>query len=314
MSNEFSFTSLLSLIKRNFKLLAALALISAIAGAIFSGPSFIKPKYKSHMAVFPLNIVPVSIESETEQVQQFFLATSIKDSVIEKFDLYEHWDISREGAKAEYWMDLEYQTNVSVSRSQYESIIIKVMDYSPDTAKLMVDEILKQYNLLVQSYWITKGQEYMEAADKALARRTSYIDSLQQRLEFISKEHGVIEYEMQTKEVTKSYYEMLRSGASQQKMEEVSIMLDKLKQFGPEFLKISTILKENMFFYSQWMDKRDRYYFETQANLRFYNLVEEAKVAVKKSYPVRWMIVLSSVLGTLFLALILLAQFDRPKS
>ena len=78
--------------------------------------------------------------------------------------------------------------------------------------------------------------------------------------------------------------------------------------------KISILLKEYMFFYAQWTDKRDNYYFETQSNFRFYNLVEVPKAAVKKSYPVRWVIVLSSVLGTLLLALILLAQFDRPKS
>lgn len=314
MSNEFSFTSLMQLIKRNFKLLAVLVIISTVLSVIFSGPTFIRPKYKSTMAVFPLNIVPVSIESETEQVQQFFLASSIKDSVIAKFNLYEHWDIEEEGEKAEYWMDLEYQTNVSISRSQYESIIVKVMDYDPDTAKLMVDEILKQYNFLVQRFWRTKGEEYMEAATRALKKRTSYIDSLQTRLEVISKEYGVIEYEMQTKEVTKSYYEMLRGGANSAKMEEVSILLDNLKNYGPEFLKISTLLKEYMFFYSQWVDKRDNFYFETQADLRFYNLVEEPKVAVKKSYPVRWVIVVSSVMATLFLALILLAQFDRPKS
>jgi hypothetical protein len=69
-----------------------------------------------------------------------------------------------------------------------------------------------------------------------------------------------------------------------------------------------------MYFYSQFVDKRDNYYWETQADLRFYNLVEEAKVAVKKSYPVRWVIVVSTIMATLFLALILLAQFDRPKS
>ncbi len=304
----------MQLVKRNFKLLAVLAIVSALAGAFFSGPTFIKPKYKSTMAVFPLNIVPVSIESETEQVQQFFLATSIKDSVIKNFDLYKHWEIDEEGDKAAYWMDLEYQSNVSISRSQYESVVIKVMDYSPDTAKLMADEILKQYNILVQRFWRSKGEEYMIAASRALEKRSKYIDSLQQRLEVISKEYGVIEYEMQTKEVTKSYYEMLRGGANDAKMKEVSLMLDNLKNYGPEFLKISTLLKEYMFFYSQWVDKRDNFYFETQADLRFYNLVEEAKVAVKKSYPVRWVIVLSTVLATLFLALILLAQFDRPKS
>jgi hypothetical protein len=314
MSNEFSFRSLLKLIKQNFKLLAVLAIVSAIAGAIFSGPQFIRPKYKSTLVVFPLNIFPVSIESETEQSQQLFLGSSIRDSVIEKFNLWDHWNISREDDKAAYWMDLEYQTNISISRSQFESIVVKVMDYSPDTAKLMAEEILIQYNNLASYNYRSKAEEYLAAANKTLEKRTAYIDSLQSRLQELAVNYGVLEYEMQTKELTKSYYEMMRSGASKEKMNEVSLLLDNLKKYGGESLKLATLLKEYMLFYAESVDTRDLYYLETQSNFRFYNLVEAPKAAVKKSYPVRWIIVLSSVLVTLLFAIILLAQFNRPKA
>jgi capsule polysaccharide export protein KpsE/RkpR len=303
----------LQIIKRNYKLLLILTIVAAIAGAVFSGPTFIRPKYKSTMVVFPLNIFPTSIESETEQSQQLFLASSIKDAVIEKFNLWEHWRISKDDPKAAFWMDLEYQTNISISRTQYESVIVEVLDFSPDTAKLIADEILIKYNELAQNLFESKGQEYLDAANRALRKRTIYIDSLQNRLEELSQEHGILEYEMQTKELTKSYYELLRSGANSAKMKEVGDMLDNLKKYGPEFQKISVLMKEYMIFYAGWTDKRDNYYFETQTRFRFYNLIEEPHVPVKKSYPVRWLIVVSSVLGTMLLALILLAQFDRIK-
>lgn len=314
MSNEFSFRSLLKLVKRNFKLLAILTIVSAIAGTIFSGPQFIRPKYKSTLVVFPMNIFPVSIESETEQAQQIFLASGIRDSVIEKFNLWDHWNISKEDEKAAYWMDLEYQTNISISRSQYESVVVKVLDYSPDTAKLIADEILLQYNSIASEYFRSKGQEYLNAANAALEKRTAYIDSLQNRLQQISMDYGILEYEMQTKELTRSYYEMLRSGSSKDRLNEINQMLDNLKKYGGESLKIAVLLKEYTIFYAEFVDKRDLYYFETQSDFRYYNLVEAPKVAVKKSFPVRWIIVLSSVLATLLLAIILLAQFDRPKA
>jgi capsular polysaccharide biosynthesis protein len=314
MSNEFSFRSLLKLIKQNFKLLAVLAIVSALAGAIFSGPQFIRPKYKSTLVVFPVNIFPVSIESETEQSQQIFLASAIRDSVIEKFNLWDHWNISREDEKAAYWMDLEYQTNISISRSQFESIVVKVLDYSPDTAKFIADEILKQYNNLASGFFTTKAQEFLDAANVTLAKRTAYIDSLQNRLQELAVNYGVLEYEMQTKELTKSYYEMMRSGASKEKMNEVSLLLDNLKKYGGESLKLATLLKEYMLFYAESIDQRDLYFFETQSEFRYYNLIESPKVAVKKSFPVRWIIVLSSVLVTLLFAIILIAQFNRPKA
>jgi hypothetical protein len=314
MSNEFSFRSLLKLVKRNYKLLISLAIVSALASAFFSGPQFIRPKYKSTLVVFPINIFPVSIESETEQSQQIFLASAIRDSVIEKFDLWKHWDINRDGEKAEYWMDIEYQSNISISRSQYESVVVKVLDYSPDTAKLIADEILIQYNNIALGFYREKGKEYMDAANVTLKKRTAYIDSLQNRLQELGVEFGILDYEMQTKELTKSYYQMLRSGSSKEKLNEINLMLDNLKKYGGEFLKISVLLKEYMLFYAESVDTRDLYYYETVTNFRFYNLVEVPKAAVKKSYPIRWVIVLSSVIVTLLFAIILLAQFDRPKS
>lgn len=261
-----------------------------------------------------MNIFPVSIESETEQAQQIFLASSIRDSVIEKFNLWDHWGIARDADKASYWMDLEYQSNISISRSQYESVIVKVLDYSPDTAKLIADEILQQYNMIASDFFRSKGQEYLNAANASLVKRTAYIDSLQSRLQQIAVDYGVLEYEMQTKELTKSYYEMLRSGSSKERLNEINLMLDNLKKYGGESLKIAVLLKEYLVYYAEFVDKRDLYYFETQSDFRYYNLVESPKVAVKKSFPVRWIIVLSSVLITLLMAIILLAQFDRPKA
>lgn len=314
MSNEFSFKSLLKLVKKNYKLLTILAIVSALAAAFFSGPQFIRPKYKSTLVVFPINIFPVSIESETEQSQQIFLASAIRDSVIEKYNLWDHWNINRDGENAEYWMDIEYQSNISISRSQYESVVVKVLDYSPDTAKLIADEILIQYNNIALGFYRQKGQEYLDAANITLKKRTAYIDSLQNRLQELGVEYGVLDFEMQTKEVTKSYYEMLRTGASREKLNEINLMLDNLKQYGGESMKISVLLKEYMLFYAESLDMRDLYYYETISNFRFYNLIESPKAAVKKSYPVRWVIVLSSVIATLLVAIILLAQFDRPKS
>ena len=94
MTNEFTFSGLIEVIRRNSKTLLILTVVSAILGAIFSGPQFIKPKYKSLAIVYPVNIYPYSIESETEQMMQIFEASEIRDFIIRKYDLYKHWDIS----------------------------------------------------------------------------------------------------------------------------------------------------------------------------------------------------------------------------
>jgi capsular polysaccharide biosynthesis protein len=58
MNNEFTFSGLIQVIRRNSKTLLILSIVSAIVGVIFSGPQFIKPKYKSVAVVYPVNIFP----------------------------------------------------------------------------------------------------------------------------------------------------------------------------------------------------------------------------------------------------------------
>ena len=60
-------------------------LLSAILAGVFSGPTFITPKFESHAIVYPANIEPYSDESETEQMLQNIFPTgrSIQEILID---------------------------------------------------------------------------------------------------------------------------------------------------------------------------------------------------------------------------------------
>ena len=161
MNNEFTFSGLIEVIRKNSKALLILTVVSVILGTIFSGPQFIKPKYKSVAVVYPVNIFPYSIESETEQMMQVFEASEIRDFIIEKYDLYKHWDIDVDSKKARYYMLQTYSENVSINKTNYESVIINVMDFSPDTSKLIADDILNQFNLKARELGQEKSMEFL---------------------------------------------------------------------------------------------------------------------------------------------------------
>ena len=311
MTNEFTFSGLIEVIRRNSKILLILTVVSAILGTIFSGPQFIKPKYKSVAIVYPVNIFPYSIESETEQMMQIFEASEIRDYIIRKYDLYKHWDIDENGSKARFFMLKTYSENVSINRTNYESAIVSVMDFDPDTAKLIADDVLNQFNLKARELSQSKSIEYLDMANKTLGYLKNKIDSLAFRLDSLRFANNILDYELQTQEVTQGYYRMLASGNGGNKIEEAKSLLDDLKLYGGEFNELSILMEYSLEDYASWVVKRNNYYTDASKNLTYLNVIEKPEVPVKKSYPVRWVILLSVIMGTLLFAIVLLSLFQK---
>ncbi|HKK40227.1 MAG TPA: Wzz/FepE/Etk N-terminal domain-containing protein, partial [Cryomorphaceae bacterium] len=146
-SKSFDFKWLIGVVRANLKLFILVAVLSAIVGVVISLPVFMTPKYKSTAVVYPTNIEVYADESETEQLLQFFDASSVRDSIIEKFDLYEVYDISPEQENSRFYLLEEYRDNVRVSKTKYESVMLEVISEDPQLAKDMADEILHQVNV-----------------------------------------------------------------------------------------------------------------------------------------------------------------------
>ena len=97
------------------KPLIIVGILAAIAAAIFSGPAFIKPRYKSQAVLYPSNLTKYSDESPTEQLIQLLQASDIRDSVIKAFNLYEHYGIDSVNNKTHRTEIFKmYDHNVSV--------------------------------------------------------------------------------------------------------------------------------------------------------------------------------------------------------
>jgi capsule polysaccharide export protein KpsE/RkpR len=292
-------------------LLIILTIVSVILGTIFSSPQFIPPKYKSTAIVYPVNIYPYSVESETEQMMQVFESSEIRDYIIDKYDLYRHWDIDEDKEKARYYMLKTYNENITISRTNYESAIVNVLDFSPDTAKLIADDILNEFNITARNLARSKSREYLIMAEEALLYRKNKIDSLARKIDFLRQENNILDYEVQTQEVTRGYYRMLANGNSGNKLDEATELLDDLKSYGGEFNELSILMEFYLEDYAKWTIQKNNYYNDATKKLTYLNVVETPEVPVKKSYPVRWVILLSVVMGTLLFAIVLLSIFQK---
>jgi capsular polysaccharide biosynthesis protein len=281
-----------------------------VLSALFSSKWFIKPKYKSFSIVYPANLTPYSSESKSEQMMQLFESADIQNAVIKKFNLAAHYNIDTAKTAGISELMNEYESNVSVSRTDYESIIIKVLDTDPKIACEMVREIIHSFNEKAKTLQREKSREILEMRKKQLADRKRELDSVNVILQNLRTNYGLLDYGSQVKEFTKGYIKnMNSSGKSNYK--EIDVMINNLQQRGGEFYTLTRIYDGMLSNYYGIKVEYDNTLTDLNKELTYINKVTGPIVADKKSYPIRWLIVLISVLATNLLVFVIILFYEK---
>ena len=307
MDNYFNNTSLVQSILKWKWHIVIITVVAAILGAIFSGERFITPLYKSEATIYPTHTESYSDETVTEQLLQVLQSQEIMDSVVEKFDLMKHYKIDK---SYKYWKTAligEYRSNVSISRTPYDAVTIKVYDSDPEIACAMVYEIVNQYNIIIER--ITKNQRGEQARmfKSTLQDNEVFLDSLRERLTTIGTEYGIVDVQSQAREITRAY---LNNGKS----DKLNELKENLETYGPEVNIIN-----NLIYYAAENYHKTKYDFERETrycanNISFANMVSNPFVADKKAYPIRWVVVALCALCACFISILAIYLMEHKKS
>lgn len=296
-----------------WKIHFAIVTVAAIsAAAIFSGEWFIKPKYKSFAIVYPSNITPYSEESASEQMLQLFGSADIRNAVVKKFNLYKHYQIDSAGKTAVAKMIATYESNVEIKRTQFESVEIQVLDEDPQIAADMVTEIINAMNLKARSLQREKTREVETVVKAQLDLKKRNVDSVNTRLHELRVKYQLFDYEMQVKEVTKSYLKAVSSGGKN--LKEIDAMMRNLEEKGGEYYELNKTLDVLLKSFNKTRIEYDAVIKDLTKELTYANVITKPAPSYKKAYPIRWMIVVASVASAnFFLFLVLIILEGRKK-
>jgi len=286
-------------------------LIALVGSIVFSGPWVITPKFKSWAVVYPANISPYSEESETEQMFQILQASYVRDQVIEKFNLAEHYDIAPDYKYRLTALLNEYRESVKISKTPGEAIKIEVFDKDPVIAKEMVETILTSYNTKVAMLHEEKFGEVVEMWERAIARKKAVIDSLAVKLRTLATEDGLIEYDFQANELVKGLLGTVEGGATRINNKEVAQLEKSIRAKGGELLYTLDRFKAEVDLFKGISHEYDRAYVDYDRQFSYTNIIETPIVADKKSTPVRWLIIALTMFATLFLALTVIGILEN---
>ena len=314
MESQFYQINLLQLLLKWKFHLAVIVLVASLLAVIFSGPVFITPKFKSTAVVYPANIAPYSDENETEQMLQIFQSNDITDSIIEKFNLPEHYGIDRNYKFYYTTMMWEYSQNVKISKTPNEAVSIEVLDKDPQVACDMVESMIGFYNKKVRGLHEQKFFEVVGMYERALNKKRDYIDSLNARLTHLSQRYGLMDYTVQSEQVTKGYLGTVDgSGSSHVNKKEVDELKKNIEEKGGEMLILVNLIETEAEKYAELKEDYEQAYMDYDRKFTYTNVLTKPYPADKKAYPIRWLIVVISALASFFIAFVAILILENYK-
>lgn len=313
MNDRLSFQRFFDLVARRWKLFALVAVLGVVLGTLVSMPWIMKPRFRSTAIVYPVNLTSYSIETRTDQLLQLLESNAIRDSLLRKFNLTKHWHMDTLRPSGRAYLYLKFLDRVDISKTRYESVQIEIVDESADTARMMVDEMLRQVNILARRLQREKSAEVLAMQQRITAIAKNKMDSAEARLKEIREKHGLLVYEAQTEELTKGYVRMLTSGGGAAQKEEVKAMLRSLQEVGGEFRGLTDLADMFRQNYNQALINLEGAQNDMIKELTYVNTVVSAEVSDKKVWPIRWLVVLISMTGALLLTFIFLAWKENGR-
>lgn len=314
MNNFFDNQRILSLIwKRKFHFVAV-GIIAIVLSAIFSSSTFIKPKFKSTARIYPVNTSVLSEESETEQMLEIVNSNDIRLKMFDAFQLNKVYNIKENDPHNLTFLIDEYQTNVSASKTEFETVEIKVLDEDPQRASDMCDSIIHFYNKKVRELHRFKEKEMVEILYNGINRKYKELDTIIVKLDDIRKDSGILDYTEQVPEVTRGYMNALSAGrGSTPDAKKIKELYDRMANEGSKAMWLESRFDYLINTIDSLSNQYDFYLSEYEKDITYAHVVEYPVPTDKKSYPVRWLIVAFSALSAIFLALLVFLVLDYRK-
>ena len=323
--SNFDFIWLLNLILRQYKLLFFISLLTILISSLTS-VFLIEEKFSSSVIIYPTttnsvsqalliehnpyrkDILEFGEEEEAEQLLQILNSDEMRDSIINKFDLYNHYDIDKSETFHKTIINEFYESSVKIKKTKFNSIRITVVDKDPIIAAAIANSYLSLMDVVISRIKYNRASQALSILqnrkDLLYKERNLIQDSLQEfRL------NGIISINAQTERLTEQYAIALSannlSGASRIKKE-----LDKLALHAGKhdmLLRKSYTIEEELALIEF---EADRVSVDANYTLENKFIINKAYPSDKKSHPNRSVIVLGSLISVLFLSILFLSILE----
>ena len=310
------------------KPLLIVTIVAILASVVVS--LLIENKYKSTVVLFPTttssiskalisehnngkeDVLRLGEEEEAEQMIQILNSDEIRNKIIEKYNLAAHYEIDEDVEYKFTKLQREYENNVTFNRTKFMSVEINVLDHDPDTAALIANDIAAFLDTVKNRMRKEVAIQALQIVEDEYNNQLDYMKELDNSIEAIRK-LGIINVRAQTERLTEQMAIAILQGKNTA-IASLQIKLDTLGKYAGVFTNIQEqILLEQerlVLIRSKYREAK----LDAESNLQHKFIVNNAFPAEKKSYPIRWLIVVISTFAAFLITLVMILFLESIKS
>lgn len=292
--------------------------IAIVAAAIFSSPIFVKPKYKAVHIFYPTTNNSISNalltdlnqrqkdplefgeEEEAEKALQILQSSQLTSRLVRNFNLLAHYGIDPKKEKyPQSALQSKIEENISFNRTRYLSIRIEVLDRDPQMAANIANGIAALYDTIKTEIQKQVADPALAIVERALKQKQEKIQGIRDEMRKLG-EQGVTNYEEQSRAIAEEIYK----AQSANRLEKAKELLEQQKALvanGGMFISLNELLKLEEEKESDLMAQLEKRQVDVKESLSHKFTVSGASKPEMKAWPVRWLIVMVTLLFT-FLA------------
>lgn len=327
-SADFNSTNLLGFLYNKRKILIVVGLSAIVLSSIVS--FLIPPKFKATVILFPSSTSSISKallaenqlgskndimqfgeEEDAEQLLQILNSDEIRNKIIEKYDLMQHYKIDPAGEFKNTELINEYSDNISFKRTEFMSVKIEVLDGNPQIAANIANDIAALLDTVKNRMQKIRANQGFNIVAKEYQNILNEIKIKEDSLNAL-RSYGVIDYISQSD----AYGEQYAIALSKGNKEGIRALEEKLRilaDYGGAAMAITENLEHDRKQLRLVKTKYEEAKVDAEQTITHAFIVNHAFPAEKKSYPVRWLIVVISTLSALLGSVLIIILFDNIK-
>lgn len=327
--NPYSSKYLCKLLMEYRKPLLIILAVAAVLAILFSAPFFITPLYKSTAIIYPTSsnsiskvLISTTYQSEkdimnfgedeqTEQMLQVLNSNRVRDKVIKRFNLMEHYGIKANSKYPYTKLNKLYDSRIKFRRTEYNAVKITVLDPDAALAAQMANDITEIFDSTMnqmQKEVATRAFQLVEGEYNALCLEMAKLEDSLNALRRL----GVFDYESQVEMLSQQLAVELGKGNTQG-VNNIQKQLDILAEYGGASYAINERLDNDRLQLSLVKSKYEEAKVDATEYIPHKFVVTSAFQAERNTYPTRWIIVTVTLLSTFLLLIICIVLYDRYK-
>jgi LPS O-antigen subunit length determinant protein (WzzB/FepE family) len=300
-------------------IITSVAIVVSVAVSLMMTPYF-----KAQAIVFPTksnsvdfqgtgrnSVVEFGDEADAERLLQVLISPEIRDSLTNKYKLYEHYDIdttSGSGQKAKF--QKAYEGNVQFNRTRYNSITIDVYDADPKIAANMANDVVRLVDTVMNRMIRERSKGPMWAVQDEVRLIKTEMGDYSDKMKSLS-DSGVVNQETRSR-LYSDYLAALKAGKSDL-ASEIKRKIDASQKYGSDYDVYSNLSEFFSLRYSNILDVNDQATQFAHTNIQQTIRHSMAEVPDKKAKPKRAIIVVMVTAATFFLTIFWFLAVEKLK-